>query len=55
MESSQLLYAKPILDKYGYKATFFIPCAKMETTPYWKTWQDIVLLRNDKMDIESQK
>jgi hypothetical protein len=50
---SQLLYAKPILDKYGYKATFFIPCAKMGTTPYWMTWQDIALLRNDKMDIES--
>lgn len=50
---SQLLYAKPILDKYGYKATFFIPCAKMGTTPYWMTWKDIAVLRNDKMDIES--
>lgn len=50
---SQLLYAKPILDKYGYKATFFIPCAKMGTTPYWMTWQNIAVLRNDKMDIES--
>jgi hypothetical protein len=50
---SQLLYAKPILDEYVYKATFFIPCAKMGTTPYWMTWQDIAGLRNDRMDIES--
>jgi Polysaccharide deacetylase len=50
---SQLLYAKPILDKYGFKATFFIPCAKMGTAPHWMTWQDIAQLKNDKMDIES--
>ncbi len=50
---SQLQYAKPILDKYDYKATFFIPCAKMGTTPYWMTWRDIAMLRDDKMDIES--
>jgi polysaccharide deacetylase len=50
---SQLLYAKPILDQYGYKATFFIPCAKMATAPYWMTWPDIAKLRDDKMDIES--
>jgi Polysaccharide deacetylase len=46
---SQLLYAKPILDKYGYKATFFIPCAKMGISPNWMTWQDIAQLKNDKM------
>jgi polysaccharide deacetylase len=50
---SQLLYAKPILDQYGYKATFFIPCAKMATAPHWMTWPDIAKLRDDKMDIES--
>jgi hypothetical protein len=50
---SQLQYAKPILDQYGYKATFFIPCAKMETAPHWMTWRDIAMLRDDKMDIES--
>jgi peptidoglycan/xylan/chitin deacetylase (PgdA/CDA1 family) len=38
---SQFLYAKPILDQYGYKASFFIPCAKMETEPKWLTWQQI--------------
>jgi polysaccharide deacetylase len=50
---SQLQYAKPILDQYGYKATFFIPCAKMATAPHWMTWPDIAMLRDDKMDIES--
>ena len=50
---SQFLYAKPILDKYGYKATFFIPCAKMQTEPKWLMWQQITALQNDGMDIES--
>lgn len=50
---SQFLYAKPILDKYGFKATFFIVCGKMETQPKWMTWQDITALKNDGMDIES--
>jgi peptidoglycan/xylan/chitin deacetylase (PgdA/CDA1 family) len=50
---SQFLYAKPILDKYGFKATFFIVCGKMETQPKWMSWQDITALKNDGMDIES--
>jgi peptidoglycan/xylan/chitin deacetylase (PgdA/CDA1 family) len=50
---SHFLYAKPILDKYGFKATFFIVCGKMETNPKWMTWQDITALKNDGMDIES--
>lgn len=50
---SQFLYAKPILDQYGFKASFFIPCAKMQTVPKWLTWQQITALKNDGMDIES--
>jgi len=50
---SQYLYAKPILDQYGYKASFFIPCAKMQTEPKWLTWEQITALKNDGMDIES--
>jgi len=50
---SQFLYAKPILDKYGFKASFFIVCGKVATKPYWMNWQEISALKNDGMDIES--
>jgi peptidoglycan/xylan/chitin deacetylase (PgdA/CDA1 family) len=50
---SQFLYAKPVLDQYGFKASFFIPCAKMQTEPKWLTWQQITTLKDDGMDIES--
>jgi peptidoglycan/xylan/chitin deacetylase (PgdA/CDA1 family) len=50
---SHFLYAKPILDKYGFKASFFIVCGKMETQPKWMSWQDIMALKDDGMDIES--
>ncbi|MGB7954301.1 MAG: polysaccharide deacetylase family protein, partial [Candidatus Nitrosopolaris sp.] len=48
---SQLIYAKPILDKYGFKV--FIVCGKVATQPYWMNWQDIAQLNKDGMDIES--
>jgi peptidoglycan/xylan/chitin deacetylase (PgdA/CDA1 family) len=38
---SQLIYAKPTLDKYGFKASFFIVCGKVATQPLWMNWQDI--------------
>jgi hypothetical protein len=50
---SQFLYAKAILDQYGFNASFFIPCAKMQTVPKWLTWQQITAVKNDGMDIES--
>lgn len=50
---SQLTYAKPILDKYGFKASFFIVCGRVGTQPYWLDWQDIAALKKDGMDIES--
>lgn len=46
------IYAKPILDKYGFKATFFIICGKT-TDKGAMNWQDIAALQKDGMDIES--
>ena len=45
-------YAKPILDKYGFKATFFIICGKT-TDSGAMNWQDIAPMQKDGMDIES--
>ncbi len=49
---NQFLYAKPILDKYGFKATFFEVCNFIGSNGK-KTWQDILALQKDGMDIES--
>ena len=38
---SQYIYAKPILDKYGYKANFFVTCNRIGTTNSEMTWQEI--------------
>ena len=45
-------YAKPILDKYGFKATFFIICGKTVDKGAMN-WQDIAAMQSDGMDIES--
>jgi peptidoglycan/xylan/chitin deacetylase (PgdA/CDA1 family) len=51
---NQFLYAKPILDKYGFKATFFEVCGWIGKYPISKkSWQDLATLRQDGMDIES--
>ena len=50
---SQILYAKPILDKYGFKASFFEVCTWIGKTKERQTWQDIATLERDGMDIES--
>ncbi|HET7147161.1 MAG TPA: polysaccharide deacetylase family protein [Candidatus Nitrosopolaris sp.] len=51
---NQFLYAKPILDKYGLKATFFEVCGWIGKYPVSKkSWQDIAALKQDGMDIES--
>jgi hypothetical protein len=42
-------YAKPILDKYGSKATFFIICRKT-TVSGAMNWQDIDAMQKDSMD-----
>jgi len=50
---SQILYAKPILDKYGFKASFFEVCTWIGKTKDRQTWQDIAALQRDGMDLES--
>ena len=46
---SQIIYAKPILDKYGFKATFFQICGRINE----RGWEDIVKLMKDGMDIQA--
>jgi hypothetical protein len=50
---SQIVYAKPILDKYGFKASFFEVCTWVGQTTDRQTWQDVAGLQRDGMDIES--
>jgi peptidoglycan/xylan/chitin deacetylase (PgdA/CDA1 family) len=54
---SEYTYAKPILDKYGFKATFFEVYNWVETGYHDKdistTWQHIAALQQDGMDIEA--
>jgi peptidoglycan/xylan/chitin deacetylase (PgdA/CDA1 family) len=50
---TQMLYAKPILDQYGFKATFFEVCGWVDKNSERQTWQDVAALRQDGMEIES--
>ena len=54
---SDYTYAKPILDKYGFKATFFEVCNWIEAGYHNKdksiTWEQIAQLEQDGMDIEA--
>jgi peptidoglycan/xylan/chitin deacetylase (PgdA/CDA1 family) len=51
---SQITYAKPILDKYGFKASFFVVCNYANSGDISRmNWQDIATLEKDGMDIES--
>jgi phosphoserine phosphatase len=50
---TQMLYAKPILDQYGFKATFFEVCGWVGKNGERQTWQDVSALQQDGMDIES--
>jgi len=51
---SQITYAKPILDKYGLKASFFVVCNYVNSGGMRRmNWQDIATLQQDRMDIES--
>ncbi|HJT49968.1 MAG TPA: polysaccharide deacetylase family protein, partial [Nitrososphaeraceae archaeon] len=54
---SDYTYAKPILDKYGFKATFFEVCNWVEAGSHDNdvsvTWPEIAALQQDGMDIEA--
>jgi peptidoglycan/xylan/chitin deacetylase (PgdA/CDA1 family) len=50
---SQFTNAKPILDKYGFKSTFFIVCNWAGSEASRMTWQDINQLYREGHDIES--
>jgi peptidoglycan/xylan/chitin deacetylase (PgdA/CDA1 family) len=53
----QITTAKPILDKYGFKASFFITCdwvGLQKSKDPRMTWQDISILQKDGQDIESK-
>jgi len=49
----QFTVAKPILDKYGMKASFFVTCTFVGL-PFRMNWQDIVSLYSDGNDIGSK-
>src|ERR671930_2489686 len=53
---SQFTTAKPILDKYGFKASFFITCtyADDQNKTRHLSWNDISALQEDGQDIESK-
>ena len=50
---SQYTNAKPILDKYGYKATFYVICNDVGHDDGYLTWEEIAALYNDGNDIGS--
>ncbi len=44
---TRVLYAKPILDQYGFKATFFEVCGWIGKDGERQTWQDVAALQRD--------
>src|ERR687886_298406 len=52
-EKDQFINAKPTLDKYGFKGTFFIVCSWAGSNTDRMTWQDISQLYKEGYDIES--
>lgn len=50
---NQYTIAKPILDKYGFKATFFIVCNLVGINELEMNWQEISTLQKEGHDIES--
>jgi peptidoglycan/xylan/chitin deacetylase (PgdA/CDA1 family) len=51
---SQFTNAMPVLDKYGFKASFFITCLWVGSDKARMTWQDILALQTDGQAIESK-
>lgn len=50
---SQFTQAKPILDKYGFKATFYIVCNYIGNKPGYMNWSEVKELSAEGHDIES--
>ncbi|HKX20598.1 MAG TPA: polysaccharide deacetylase family protein [Nitrososphaeraceae archaeon] len=50
---SQFTEAKPILDKYGFKATFYVVCGYLGNKPGYMNWTEIQQLSAEGHDIES--
>src|SRR5215469_14861230 len=50
---NQFTAAKPILERYGFKASFFVTCTFVGL-PLRMNWQDIVSLYHDGNDIGSK-
>jgi len=50
---TQFTEAKPILDKYGIKATFYVVCNYLEKKPGFMDWEEVKQLYNEGHDIGS--
>jgi peptidoglycan/xylan/chitin deacetylase (PgdA/CDA1 family) len=50
---TQFTEAKPILDKYGYKATFYVVCNYVGNKPGYMNWKDVNQLNQEGHDIGS--
>jgi peptidoglycan/xylan/chitin deacetylase (PgdA/CDA1 family) len=50
---SQFTSAKPILDRFGFKASYFIVCNYVGKNPERMTWNDVQTLERQGHDIES--
>ena len=50
---SQFTNAKPVLDKYGFKATFYVVCNYIGKKPGYMNWNEIETLHREGHDIGS--
>lgn len=50
---SQFVDAKPILDKYGFKATFYVVCNYVDNKKGYMNWSEIKILHKEGHDIAS--
>ena len=50
---SQFTHAKPILDKYGFKATFYVVCNYLDNKKGYMNWKEVKILQKEGHDIES--
>jgi peptidoglycan/xylan/chitin deacetylase (PgdA/CDA1 family) len=50
---TQFTEAKPILDKYGFKATFYVVCNYIGNKPGYMNWKEVNQLNREGNDIGS--